>query len=87
MTDPKPPKTCFIICPIGSPGSPTRLRSNGIYHEVLKRVLTARGYQDPVRGDHDKGPGIVTEKIVRAVIDSDLNSQQSSLLVAEVRRR
>lgn len=68
MTD---ERFCFVVCPIGDPGSPTRKRSNGILHEVIEPVAEGHGYRVE-RADHDKGPGIVTDKIVRKIIESDL---------------
>ncbi len=64
-------KFCFVVCPIGSPDSPTRKRSNGFFREVIEPVAKEFGYRVE-RADHDKAPGIVTEAIVTKIIESDL---------------
>lgn len=60
---------CFVICPIGDSGSPTRRRADGVLDEIIKPAL--EGYRVE-RADHDKSPGIVTESIITKILDADL---------------
>lgn len=64
-------KSCFVVSPIGDEGSATRKRSNGFLREVIRPVTKEYNY-DIERADHDKAPGIVTEAIVRKILDADL---------------
>lgn len=64
-------RLCFVVSPIGSPGSPERKRSNGYLREVIEPVAGKAGYRVE-RADHDKAPGIVTEAIVNKLVLADL---------------
>ena len=64
-------KFCFIVCQIGRPGSPERRRADGFFQEVIGPLFRALGYRVE-RADHDKGPGMVTDKIVRALDEADI---------------
>lgn len=63
--------SCFVISPIGEPGSEIRHRQDGFLREVIKPISEANGYQVE-RADDDKSPGIVTDRIVNKIIDADL---------------
>lgn len=60
---------CFVLSPIGSPTSEARRRANGIIDEIIQPALPDFRVE---RADHDKAPGIVTERIVENVLDADL---------------
>lgn len=64
-------KFCFLVSPIGEPGSQVRRRSNGFLREVIRPVAKEFGFQVE-RADHDKSPGMVTEAIVRKILEADL---------------
>jgi hypothetical protein len=66
-----PPKDCFIICPIGEPGSPVRSRADLLLKHVLSPVLAQFGYR-PVRGDQVPKAGLITSQIINLVIDSPM---------------
>lgn len=70
-TEADQPKTCFLICPIGAEGSPTRKRSDKLQKYVVERVLKGRGYKVE-RADKVGEPGIITNQIVRRIVDCDV---------------
>ena len=64
-------KTAFVICPIGSEGAATRARSDKLLKYIIKEVLEARGYTVD-RADQLAEPGIITNQIVRRIVDCDV---------------
>jgi predicted protein tyrosine phosphatase len=64
-------KSCFVIGPIGEPGSGTRKRSDQLLKHVITPVVEPRGYKT-VRGDNIPEPGMITPQIIDRVRDSDL---------------
>ena len=72
MNDPLAvPKECFIICPIGEPGSAGRKRSDQMLQYLLKPVLEERHYS-VTRADMMPKVGMITSQIINAIFDSDL---------------
>ena len=64
-------KVCFVIGPIGKPGSETRKRSNQLLKHVIDPVVKPRGYET-LRADLMSVPGMITPQIIDRVRDSDL---------------
>lgn len=64
-------KTCFVISPIGADGSPTRKRSDKLLKYLVERVMNPRGYVVE-RADKVGEPGIITNQIVRRIVDCDV---------------
>ena len=64
-------KTCFVISPIGADGSDTRKKSNKLLKYVIEPVLHSTGYIVE-RADQLSQPGIITNQIVRKILDADL---------------
>lgn len=64
------PKSCFVISPIGDPGSATRRRADGILHEIIRPAMEPDYSVE--RADHDKAPGLVTESIIGKLLEADL---------------
>jgi hypothetical protein len=75
-------KFCFVVSPIGDPGSQTRRRADGVLREIIQPAL--EGAYDVERADHDKTPGIVTEAIIGSLIDAHLVVADLSGLNANV---
>ena len=71
MTQKKIEKTCFLISPIGKDGSPTRIRSNKFQKYVVEKVLNPRGYKVE-RADQLGEPGLITNQIVKRIVECDL---------------
>lgn len=61
---------CFVVSPIGDPGSEERNRADGILDEIIRPALEPQYRVE--RADHDKTPGIVTETIIGNLMEADL---------------
>lgn len=68
------PRTCFVIGPIGEPGSPVRIAAD----DFMKYIVTAcpalneLGYADPIRADQLNEPGRITSQIVKLLMEAEL---------------
>lgn len=64
-------KSCFVICPIGADKSSSRERSDKVLKYIIKPVLEPAGYHVE-RADQLDEPGIITNQIVKKIIESDV---------------
>lgn len=64
-------KTCFVICPIGEPGSEIRQWSDDIYENLIKPICADFGYH-AFRIIDASRPGEITQSIIAAIYQSDL---------------
>jgi len=66
-------ETCFVISPIGDPGTPIRDRADTFLTYIVKRVLEKPefGY-DVRRADEINEPGRITQQIIERVYTADL---------------
>jgi hypothetical protein len=64
-------KHCFFIVPIGEPGSPERGRSDDILDYLVRPVCAPLGYAVE-RADQIAEPGLITPKIIKRLVESDL---------------
>ena len=64
-------KICFVIAPIGEPGTDTRTRSDQVLEHIIRPVVESCGYK-AVRADEIAEPGIITNQIIRHVVDDPL---------------
>lgn len=64
------PKSCFVICPIGKEGGTTRQRSDKLLRYVIKEVLEPKYLVE--RADQLAEPGIITNQIVKKIVDCDI---------------
>ena len=64
-------KICFVIAPIGEPGSDIRKRSDQVLEHIIRPVVESCGYK-AVRADEIAEPGIITNQIIRHVVDDPL---------------
>lgn len=64
-------KLCFLICPIGSPDSETRSRSDKILKHVIIPAAADCGYR-VIRADQIDNPGVITNQIVNHVFTADI---------------
>ena len=67
----KKPKTCFVICPIGSPDSETRRRSDDLLDFIIQPVLKDLNVEVK-RADLIGAPGDITVQIITELNKSDL---------------
>ena len=64
-------KTCFVISPIGEPGSETRERSDQILNYIIRPAVEGLGYET-TRADEMERPGIITRQVITSVFEADL---------------
>lgn len=64
-------KRCFVIAPIGLPGSIIRRRSNKILRKIIRPAVEECGYA-AVRADEIDHPGLITRQVVRRIRDDQL---------------
>lgn len=64
-------KTCFVICPLGEPGTDIRREADQLLRYILHPVLDKLGYQ-VIRADTVAEPGRITTQIVDMLVESDL---------------
>lgn len=67
----KTTKKCFVICPIGDGGTPTRRRSDLILKHIIKPVVEELGYT-AVRSDDISAPGVITSQIIQHLVEDEL---------------
>jgi hypothetical protein len=73
-------KNCFVIAPIGDPGSPTRKRSDQVLKYIIKPSVMECGYSEPLRADNMDNPGIITSQVIQRIT-------VCSLVVADLSER
>jgi len=65
--------TCFVIGPIGKRGTEIRKHSDLLLNLVIKEALSACGFVYQVkRGDEDPDPGMIGDRIILDLLNSDL---------------
>jgi len=64
-------KVCFVISPIGEPGSDTRKRSDQILRHIIEPCLEECGYV-AIRADQIGEPGIITNQVIQHLLDDPL---------------
>ena len=64
-------KICFVIAPIGEPGSEIRKRSDQILEHIIRPTVESCGYK-AVRADEIAEPGLITNQIIRHVVNDPL---------------
>jgi hypothetical protein len=64
-------KRCFVISPIGSRDSDTRIRADDVRDFVITPAVEPLGYKVQ-RADIFPEPGMIMQQVVEAIIDADL---------------
>lgn len=64
-------KSCFVISPIGTDGSPQRKRADTVLKHIFKPALEPLGYT-VVRADEISQPGSITLQVLERVLESHL---------------
>lgn len=73
MADKKEKKTCFVIGPIGSAGSQTRIDADFLLDGIIKEVLEKDPFNyDVKRADKDVSPGSINSAVINDIINADL---------------
>lgn len=63
---------CFVVAPIGREGSDTRKRSDQILRHIIEPVVTALGYDKPLRADRISESGRITRQVIQHIVDDEL---------------
>lgn len=64
-------KTCFVIAPIGNPGSTTRERSDRVMRHIIRPAVSRFDYT-AVRADEIAEPGIISTQVIDRIVNSAL---------------
>ena len=64
-------KSCFVISPIGLPGSESREHADDVFDFIIKPAAEKAGYA-PVRADHEARPGTITEQMYDHILGDNL---------------
>lgn len=64
-------KRCFVISPIGEPGSKTRLHADKVLNLLLQPAMEALAI-DLIRADHLAKPGRITDQMFTEIFKADL---------------
>ncbi len=64
-------RICFVIAPIGERGTNIRKRSDQVLKHIIRPAVESCGYK-AVRADEIAEPGIITNQIIRHVVDDPL---------------
>jgi hypothetical protein len=64
-------KRCFVISPIGAPGSEVRAHADDVFDYIIKPVTTQLGYETE-RGDHVARPGRISDQMYDRILHDDL---------------
>ncbi|HEX8691852.1 MAG TPA: hypothetical protein VF746_05505 [Longimicrobium sp.] len=67
----QPPKTCFVISPIGGDATETRRAITGLMNAVIRPVLAELGYVVEVAHEMSLS-GSITSQIIERLLDADL---------------
>lgn len=69
----KTQRTCFVIGPIGAEGSDVRRKADFLLKGIIQPATAECGIDIKVtRADQIADPGLITEQIIEALLDSDL---------------
>ena len=65
-------KICFFVAPIGDEGTATRERSDDVRDYIVKPVVEACGYGEPIRADQIGRQGIISTQIIEHLLVDDM---------------
>jgi len=64
-------KSCFVISPIGTDGTPQRKRADQMLKYIFRGALEPMGYE-VVRADEISVPGSINIQVIQQILESDL---------------
>jgi hypothetical protein len=62
---------CFVISPIGEPGSEIRKRADQILRHVVEPAVSSCGF-DAIRADNISEPGLITSQVIQHIVEDPL---------------
>ena len=77
-------KLCFVIGPIGEPGSPIRIHANWLLKEIIQPVFAENFPEFRVeRADEITAPGSINSQVITRLFDAPLVIADMSLSTPE----
>jgi hypothetical protein len=64
-------KLCFVIAPIGDPGTPIRKHSDQVFKSIIAPATGAHGYV-ATRAHEIPEPGTITSEVIQRLLDASL---------------
>jgi hypothetical protein len=64
-------KSCFVISPIGQPGSEQREHVDAVFDYIVRPAAERSGYA-AIRADHEARPGTITDQMYDRILGDDL---------------
>jgi len=64
-------KRCFVISPIGAPGSDVRAHADDVFNYIIEPVTKQLSYETE-RGDHVSRPGRISDQMYDRILHDDL---------------
>jgi hypothetical protein len=68
----KKTKKCFVIGPIGTPDSETRIHADWLLEEIIEPVFSEFPEFDVVRADKISQPGMIDAQVIQNLFDADI---------------
>ena len=69
----KKPRRCFVIGPIGEPGSPERTHADMLLNNVIREALKdCDPPYEVARSDEIDDPGMITDRMIHDILNADL---------------
>jgi hypothetical protein len=72
MNDRTARKLCFVIGPIGDPGTEERTHSDWVLQEIIRPAMASFPAFDVKRADEDQRPGQIDAQIINDLLEADL---------------
>ena len=64
--------SCFVVSPIGKPGSDIRKRADLVLKFVIAPVSRECGYGEPIRADNISELGMVTRQVIDQLLEAEM---------------
>ena len=65
-------KWCFVISPIGQPGSAVREHADDVLDYIIRPAMDELGFLPPERADQRQEIGRITDQMVNSILNADL---------------
>jgi hypothetical protein len=62
---------CFVVSPIGEPGSPTRRRSDQVLKHIIRPAAEAAGFRT-IRADELNESGLISTQIIQHIVNDPI---------------
>ena len=72
-------KLCFVVGPIGSEDSETRIHADWLLEEIIQPVLLEFPDYEVKRADQDPRPGLIDAQLINDLLTADLVNVKNSI--------